>query len=107
MHQSRRSILLLSIPLCLAIPALAQDTSAKVAGIDIESRMAHFGVPGVSIAVINNNALEWAKGYGFRDKEGKLPVDTQTVFEAGSISKPVAALGALRLVEQGKLDLDA
>ncbi len=68
--------------------------------------MAHYQVPGVSIAVIRNNSIEWAKGYGYRDVERKLPVDTHTMFEAGSISKPVAAMGALWLVEQGKLNLD-
>ena len=106
MYPPRKAFLRCTICLWLANACLAQETPTKVAGVDIESRMAHYGVPGVSIAVINNNAIEWAKGYGYRDKESKLPVDTQTVFEAGSISKPVAALGALHLVEQGKLDLD-
>ena len=87
-----------------AIPCFAQE--ARLSGLDIESRMAHYQVPGVSIAVIRNNSIEWAKAYGYRDVERKLPVDTQTMFEAGSISKPVAAMGALWLVEQGKLNLD-
>lgn len=73
---------------------------------DIESRMEYYGVPGVSVAVIENDQIVWAKGYGYRDKEHKLPVDAQTLFEAGSISKPVAATGALWLVDQHKLSLD-
>jgi CubicO group peptidase (beta-lactamase class C family) len=79
---------------------------APVEHYDIQSRMAHYRVPGVSVAVINNYVIEWAKGYGYRDKEAKLPVDSQTLFEAGSISKPVAATGALWLVDRHKLALD-
>lgn len=72
----------------------------------IQERLAFYKIPGVSIAVINDFQIEWAKGYGYRDKEQKLPVDRSTLFEAGSISKPVAAVGALQLVEQKKLALD-
>ncbi|MBQ0736502.1 serine hydrolase [Aquimarina celericrescens] len=72
----------------------------------IEERMKHYGVPGVSIAVINNNKIEWVKTYGVIDKETKEPVNKQTLFQAGSISKPVAAYGALKLVEQNKIDID-
>lgn len=70
----------------------------------IESRMAHYGVPGVSIAVIVDNKIAWSKGYGVMHKERKEPVTTATLFQAGSISKPVAAYAALRLVHEGKLD---
>src|SRR5437868_2212443 len=72
----------------------------------IESRMAHYGVPGVSIAVIKDNKIAWLKSYGIMDKESKEPVTTTTLFQAGSISKPVAAYGALHLVEEGKINLD-
>ena len=72
----------------------------------IQERLAFYKVPGVSVAVIDDFQIEWAKGYGFRDKEQKLPVDPSTLFEAGSISKPVAAVGALHLVEQNKLAFD-
>jgi CubicO group peptidase (beta-lactamase class C family) len=72
----------------------------------IESRMAHYGVPGVSIAVIKDNKIAWLKTYGIMDKESKEPVTTTTLFQAGSISKPVAAYGALHLVQEGKINLD-
>jgi CubicO group peptidase (beta-lactamase class C family) len=61
---------------------------------------------GVSIAVVNNYTIEWAKGYGFADFESKRPVELTTLFQAGSISKPVAAVAAMKLVEEGKLGLD-
>ena len=72
----------------------------------IAQRMKELNVRGVSIAVINNYEIEWAKGYGFADLESKRPVETTTLFQAGSISKPVAAVAAMKMVESGKLALD-
>ena len=72
----------------------------------ITERMKALNVRGVSVAVINNYEIEWAKGYGFADLESKRPVEVTTLFQAGSISKPVAAVAALKLVEQGELALD-
>jgi CubicO group peptidase (beta-lactamase class C family) len=69
--------------------------------------MAHYYAPGVSIAVINEQAIEWAKGYGVLQAGSTAPVTPQTLFQAASISKPVAAMAALRLVQTGQLDLDA
>ncbi len=73
----------------------------------IEERMDHYGVPGVSIAVIKDGAVAWSKAYGVMNKERKEPVTDKTLFQAGSISKPVAAYGALRMVDQGMLDLES
>lgn len=72
----------------------------------LEERMVHYGVPGVSIAVINNGKIEWSKTYGVMDKESKSPVTSKTLFQAASISKPVTAYGALTLVEQKKVALN-
>lgn len=72
----------------------------------IEARMKHYHVPGVSIAVINNGKIEWTKSYGLMDEETKAPVTRKTLFQAGSISKPVAAYAALKLTEEGKIDLN-
>jgi len=70
-------------------------------------QMEFYDVPGVSIAVINNGMIEWAKGYGIRDASTELPVDVDTFFQAASISKSVSALGALHWVQKGALDLDS
>src|SRR5262245_35463800 len=73
----------------------------------LADRMKHYGVPGVSVAVIRDSKIEWAKAYGLADVEAKQPATSSTLFQAGSISKPVAAMGALTLVEAGKLKLNA
>jgi CubicO group peptidase (beta-lactamase class C family) len=72
----------------------------------IEERMAHYNVPGVCIAIIEDFGIVWAKGYGVADVGTGEPVTESTLFQAASISKPVAAMAALRLVETGVLNLD-
>jgi len=68
--------------------------------------MNFYKTPAVSVAVINNGRIEWAKGYGVREEGTNQPVTQETRFQAASISKPVAAMAALRLVQEGKLSLD-
>lgn len=75
-------------------------------GWTIQERMKHYKAPGVSIAVINNFKIEWAKAYGVKDIETNEPVTTETLFQAGSISKSVAAMTALKKVQDGKIALD-
>jgi CubicO group peptidase (beta-lactamase class C family) len=72
----------------------------------LDERMRHYGVPAVSIAVINNNQLEWSKGYGVLEAGGDERVTLESLFNAGSIAKPLSAAVALALVEQGLLSLD-
>jgi len=72
----------------------------------LAERGEHFKVPGVSVAVIHEGRVEWARGYGKRDAEAGELVTVDTLFQAASISKGVAAAVAMRLVEQGKLSLD-
>lgn len=72
---------------------------APVLHMSLSERMAFHRVPGVTIAVVRGNRLHWtlARGAGVSDT---------TWFQVASISKPVAALAALRLVQEGTLDLD-
>jgi len=72
----------------------------------LSERMAELKIPGASVAVINGGAVEWAKGYGVIETGASTPVTPRTLFQAASISKSIAALAALLLVEQGKLSLD-
>ncbi|WP_425153534.1 serine hydrolase domain-containing protein [Candidatus Palauibacter sp.] len=77
-----------------------------VARPSLAERMAELEVPGVSIAVLVDGEIAWAEGYGLADVESGRPVTPNTLFQAASISKPVAALAALRLVESGRVGLD-
>lgn len=73
----------------------------------IAERMAKYKVNGMSIAVIHDYKIAWAKGYGWADKKEKKPVTTETLFEPGSISKTLNALGILKLAQDKKVDLNA
>jgi CubicO group peptidase (beta-lactamase class C family) len=75
-------------------------------GWNIIDRMKYYRVPGVSIAVIKDYKIDWAKGYGLADTLKKIPVTNETMFSAGSISKFLMAITALKLVENGQLELD-
>ncbi|RIW14050.1 class A beta-lactamase-related serine hydrolase [Algoriphagus lacus] len=79
----------------------------SVPQFNIEDRMRELGIPGVSIAVLHNGKIEWAKGYGTADSVENRLVTTETLFLAGSISKPVAATRAHQLAEQGVISLDS
>jgi len=72
---------------------------------NILDRMAFYKVKGLSIAVVQNYKVVWAKGYGWADEKEKRPVTTATLFEPGSISKSLNAVGVLKLVHDKKLDL--
>lgn len=72
----------------------------------LRDRMQAYGVPGISVAVIHNGKLHWARGWGVRDTGTCEPVTPDTAFQAASISKLVTAALALRMVDQGRIDLD-
>jgi CubicO group peptidase (beta-lactamase class C family) len=123
MHTHRFALLLSFL---IAAPAFAAETAADARikqvengllpqaalranigrTITLEQRMRDLGIAGISIAVIDEGKIAWTRAYGVRDTVDKAPVTVDTLFQAGSISKPVAALGALRLVKDGKLTLD-
>ena len=109
MEMRRRSLLfgVLALAGVAAAPASAQTADELRAQIEapqpepgpnglgaltLEELLDSLGVPGVSIAVIRNFRVEWERGYGVADVETGPPVDAETVFQAASISKPVAAI---------------
>ena len=87
-------------------PAILIAGQKEAGQFNIYERMKHHKVPGLSIAFVNDGKIEWARGYGYLSYDSLTPVDSLTLFQAASISKPVAALAALRLVQEGKLQLD-
>lgn len=69
-------------------------------------RMRYYGIPGVSIALIEDGTLAWARGYGVCDVTSAVPVTSDTRFPVASLTKPIVGLTVLRLVQQGVLELD-
>lgn len=74
--------------------------------MELADRMRFYKIPGVSVAVINDGKIEWAKGYGVQETGGNKSVTPETLFQAASVSKPVAAIAMLRLVQENKLNLN-
>src|SRR5579863_3293913 len=73
---------------------------------DIPALMRKSGVPGLSITVIRGGKTVWTGSFGVRSEETKKPVTQDTIFNVGSLSKPVFAYGVMKLVDAGKLKLD-
>jgi len=88
------------------LPSIPGNYHLPPMQLTLQKLMELYKIPGLSVAVIDNFEIAWAKGYGVVEAGSTNPVTTQTLFQAGSVSKPVAAMGALSLVEQGKLSLD-
>lgn len=74
--------------------------------VSLATRMSQLHVNAVSIAVIRDGKIDWARAYGFADRERNIAATPDTLFQAGSISKPLTALAALKRVDAGALDLD-
>jgi CubicO group peptidase (beta-lactamase class C family) len=100
---------LLLVMLCVVSVAQNALPATLVQKIDaiVEQARTVQKLPAVSIAVAVKGNVVLKKAYGFADLENSLPATTETLIRTGSIAKPMTAVGAMRLVEQGKLDLDA
>lgn len=72
----------------------------------LKKRMKEYKITGLSIAVIKDYKIEWARGYGFSDKKEKQPVTTETLFQAASISKSLNAVGILKLAQDNNVDMN-
>jgi len=83
----------------------AQVVGKEVQKFNIEDRMRFYHVPAISIAIINNGEIEWAKAYGLADSSTNEKATTKTLFQAGSISKSLNAACIQLLVRENKLNL--
>ncbi len=84
---------------------LSEPFNAAAPKQNILDRMAFYKVKGVSIAVVENYKIVWAKAYGWADEGKKRKLTTSTVFKPGSISKSLNAVGVLRLAQNNKVNL--
>jgi len=89
------------------IEAAQSGAATAFDSLTMAELMQRFRVPGAGIAVIRDFRVHWAKGYGVADVSSGRPVGIDTRFQAASISKPVTAMAAMRLVQERKLGLDA
>src|SRR5260370_28383354 len=89
-----------------AAPAI--DVTHKLAGFDafMEKTMKDWNAPGIGVGIVVGDKLVFAKGYGYRDYEKKLPVTAQTMFTIASNTKLFTAVAAGMLVEEGKITWD-
>ena len=115
MHQMRVAVLCLFA--CCAVAAQTQTPApappqgpvfapGPIAAAEIDALRKQFNVPGVSVAVIKDFKIEWARGYGVMDAATNAPVTTDTLFQAASISKTVAAMASMKAVQNGRFTLD-
>ena len=82
------------------------DRAAEHALLTLEELLESTGTPGLSVAVFADGEVTWARGFGVSDRESGQPVTPDTLFQAASISKPVATLAVLEAYERGLLTLD-
>src|SRR5215471_1124447 len=101
-----RELTLDSVVVSFPLGQNAQGQPEPLLEMTLQQLMKTFKVPGLSVAVIDNYKIAWAKGFGVIGPGSSESVTTRTLFQAGSISKPVAAVGAMWLVEHGNFALD-
>src|SRR5262249_6417572 len=89
--------------------AAAKKYAAVIEALDtwIAKEVAVKQLPALAVALVDDQDIVWAKGYGYANPEDKTLAGPQTVWRIGSVSKPITALALMMLVEAGKIDLDA
>ncbi len=92
----------------IGLLGIAQAQNLNTLEIDdfVADAMKQHGVPGVGLAIIKDGKIIYTKGYGVRDTKTGVSVDANTLFAIGSVSKSFTALGAMQLVDAGKLSLE-
>ncbi|HEX4935661.1 MAG TPA: serine hydrolase, partial [Gemmatimonadaceae bacterium] len=104
-----RAAALVVIASCATAPAAAQRADASFRALDayVDGAREAWKVPGVAVAVVRNDSVVYARGFGVRDVGRPEAVDAQTVFAIGSSSKAFTAASIAMLVDEKKVSLDA
>jgi CubicO group peptidase (beta-lactamase class C family)/D-alanyl-D-alanine dipeptidase len=111
------TLLVLSAVLCACSTRPASDSTigprpryqdtAKVLSTFITHEMQDKRLPALSVALVDDQQIVWAQGFGYADPDKKVPATANTVYRIGSVSKLFTDIGVMQLVERGELDLDA
>ena len=80
---------------------------AEALKLFIEGQMSLSGIPGLSIAIVDDQKIVWAQGFGMADPKQKIPATGETVYRIGSVSKLFTDIGIMQRVERGEINLDA
>jgi len=103
----RNRFITLLLATVTAFPILAQPAAAERAAEHLREFMAEHRIPGLSVAVGQGGKVIWSAAFGVADLDSKAPVTPASVFPLGSTSKTLTSLALGKLVEEGRLDLDA
>jgi uncharacterized protein (TIGR03437 family) len=103
----------LAATICLFLPALygqpiTGQSSPGTSGVDtiMQGLLSKYSIPGAALAISRNGALVYARGFGYADTTSQKPVQPDSLFRIGSVSKTFTAIAIMELVEQGKIQLD-
>src|SRR5262245_11006930 len=116
MHRTPLRCLLLTAVLLVSLPLLAEPTvappskyAAAVQALEelIGREVTAKDLPALSVALVDDQTVVWARGFGLANPQAKAPATADTVYRVGSVSKLFTDVAVMQLVEQGKLDLDA
>jgi CubicO group peptidase (beta-lactamase class C family) len=94
------------VVLLFSVPVSSAQAPGPLDAAFVSELMSKYHVPGVSVAVIKDFKIDWAKGYGTMDVQTGGPVAVDTLFQAASISKTIAAMTSMKAIQEGRFNLD-
>ena len=101
-----RFFLCVLVALFAVVSCLAQNGTTNKIDEYVQSEMTRQRIPGVSLAIVKNGEVVYAKGYGFANLEHNVAVKPETIFQSGSVGKQFTATAVMMLVEEGKINLE-
>ena len=106
MRPVRRSVAFPGALLALVLTPPAASAQFETVKASIQRKLTEDGVPSLAVAVARNGKIVWEAGYGWADREKRVPATEHTMYSLASISKPITATGLMLLVQRGQVDLD-
>jgi len=92
--------------ICFVCRGQDQNVSFERARAEIQKQLTEQHVPSIAIAVVRDGRILWEEGFGWLDKENRIPATENTIYSLASVSKPITATALMILVERQAIDLD-